>query len=222
MSVLKTINLCKTYRRGEERVYAVKDANLTVESGEFISITGTSGSGKSTLLNLCAGILRADHGSILIDGEDIVKYDSNKLAWVRREKIGYVFQHFNLMESFTVRENILMPALLKNTAPEPEYYKYLVETLGLSDREDYIPAELSGGQMQRVAIARALINKPSILLADEPTGNLDKNTSQEVVEVLQKLNKNGSALLLVTHDMDIAKKADNIYQISDGELKLVK
>jgi len=219
IAVLKTSNLLKTYKQGTNLIYAVNKVDFIVQKGQFIAITGASGSGKSTLLNLCAGIDKPSGGSVFIDDIDISRINSDELADIRRNKIGIVFQQFNLLSMMTVRENIIIPNLLNNSKPDKYYFEEIVETLGIADRLDHLPGELSGGQIQRTAIARALINKPSIIFADEPTGNLDKITSEEIINLFCKLHKHGNTIIMVTHDMGIAEKADIIYKMSDGKIE---
>lgn len=218
MAVLRTLNLLKTYKQGPNFIYAVDKVDFVVQKGQFVAITGASGSGKSTLLHLCAGIDMPSGGNVFIEETDISKIDSDKLAEIRRNKIGFIFQQFNLMEIMTARENIIIPSLLNNKKPDKQYFDEIAEMLGISDRLDHLPCELSGGQIQRVAIARALMNKPSILFADEPTGNLDKTTSDEIINLFVRLHSQGNTIILVTHDMDIARKADIIYKMSDGKI----
>lgn len=218
MAVLHTINLSKSYKQGNNRIYAVNDVTLAVEKGQFIAIMGASGSGKSTFLHLCAGFLTPDKGKIMIEDVDITSSNTEQLADIRRNKIGFVFQQFNLMPMMTARENIIIPSLLNEKKPDITYLEQLTNGLGIDDRLDHLPGELSGGQIQRVAIARALINRPSIILADEPTGNLDKATSDEIIDLFINLHKQGNTIIIVTHDPDIAKKADITYTISDGRI----
>lgn len=220
MSILRTLQLTKTYRQGTNIIYAVNDVHFVVEKGQFVAITGASGSGKSTLLHLCAGLDKPSGGSVYIENTDITKLSPDALAEIRRNKIGFVFQQFNLLSMMTVRENIVIPNLLNNKKPDKEYFDELVEALGISDRLDHIPSELSGGQMQRTAIARALINKPSIIFADEPTGNLDKSTSEEIISLFKAIHKRGNTIIIVTHDINIANHADVVYKMSDGLISL--
>ncbi|GHV13743.1 ABC transporter ATP-binding protein [Clostridia bacterium] len=221
MNILKTSKLLKTFKQGTNFIYAVNDVDFIVQKGQFISIIGTSGSGKSTLLHLCAGIDRVSGGNIFIDDVDITKLDSDKLADIRRNKIGLIFQQFYLLPMMTVKENIVVPNLLNNHKPDKFHFETIVETLGIADRLDHFPSELSGGQIQRVAIARALINKPSIILADEPTGNLDKQTSEEIISFFKLLNRQGNTIIMVTHDMNIAEQTDVIYKMSDGKINKI-
>lgn len=218
MAVLKTLQLKKTYKQGENFIHAVDDVDFIVQKGEFIAITGASGSGKSTFLHLCAGIDKPTGGSVIIDDTDITKADSEKFAEIRRNKIGVVFQQFNLLSMMTVRENIIIPNLLNDKKPDRKYFDEIVEMLQISDRLDHLPSELSGGQIQRAAIARSLINKPSIIFADEPTGNLDKATSDEIISLFKMIHSQGNTIIMVTHDISIANQADCIYKMSDGKL----
>ncbi len=221
MSILRTVELTKSYRQGSDTIYAVKNVTFSVEEGEFAVIIGPSGSGKSTLLHLCAGLAAPTSGKIILDGTELAARTPDELADIRRQKTGIVFQHFNLMPNLTARENIIIPCLIDNKQPNVRELSELAEILGIADRLGHLPSELSGGQMQRVAIARALINHPAVLFADEPTGNLDKATSAEIMNLLETLHKRGQTILLVTHDMDIASRADTVHRISDGVLETV-
>lgn len=218
MNILRTNKLLKSYRRGDNFIYAVNDVHFVVEKGKFVAITGASGSGKSTLLHLCAGMDRPSGGSVYIEDTDITKLSPDALAEIRRNKIGFVFQQFNLLSMMTVRENIIIPNLLNNKKPDKEYFDEIVEALGLSDRLEHIPGELSGGQMQRTAIARALINKPSVIFADEPTGNLDKATSEDIISLFKQIHERGNTVIIVTHDLNIASRADVVFKMSDGKI----
>jgi len=219
MEILKIQNLSKIYGKGENKVEALKNINLSINKGEFAAIVGASGSGKSTLLHLLGGLDRPTGGEVIIDGESIYKYKEEKLAIFRRRKIGFVFQFFNLIPVLDVEENISLPALMDNDKVDKKYLAEIIEILGLSDRKNHLPSELSGGQQQRVSIGRALLNKPSIILADEPTGNLDSKTSKEVVELLKITAKRyNQTLILITHDINIASMADRVITIQDGEI----
>lgn len=219
MVSLKVENLNKTYGKGENIVEALKSVNFTVEKGEFAAIVGASGSGKSTLLHLLGGLDRPTSGSVVIDGESIYNYREEKLAIFRRRKVGFVFQFFNLIPVLDVEENIALPALMDNDRVDRQYLSELIKLLGLEDRKNHLPSELSGGQQQRVSIGRALFNKPSIILADEPTGNLDSATSKEVVELLKfTAKKYNQTLILITHDVNIASTADRVITLQDGEI----
>lgn len=219
MEILKVENLNKTYGKGENIVEALKDINLSVNKGEFVAIVGASGSGKSTLLHLLGGLDRPTKGKVIIDGESIYNYKEEKLAIFRRRKIGFIFQFFNLIPVLDVEENIALPALLDNDKIDKSYLEEIIEILGLKERKNHLPSELSGGQQQRVSIGRALLNKPSIILADEPTGNLDSKNSKEVIELLKfTAKKYNQTLILITHDINIATMADRVITIEDGEI----
>jgi len=219
MEVLKVENLTKTYGKGENKVEALKNINLSVDKGEFVAIVGASGSGKSTLLHLLGGLDRPTSGSVVIDGESIYDYKEEKLAVFRRRKIGFVFQFYNLLPILDVEENIALPALLDNDKVDKIYLEELIKILGLSARRNHLPSELSGGQQQRVSIGRAVFNKPSIILADEPTGNLDTKNSKDVIELLKfTAKKYNQTLILITHDVNIAAMADRVITIEDGEI----
>lgn len=219
MEILKVENLNKTYGKGENKVEALKNINFSVSKGEFVAIVGASGSGKSTLLHLLGGLDRPTDGKVIIDGESIYNYKEEKLAIFRRRKIGFVFQFFNLIPVLDVEENIALPALLDNDKIDRSYLDEIISILGLTDRKSHLPSELSGGQQQRVSIGRALLNKPSIILADEPTGNLDSKNSKEVIEMLKfTARKYNQTLILITHDIKIAEMADRVVTIEDGEI----
>ncbi|MDU4939489.1 MAG: ABC transporter ATP-binding protein [Clostridium sp.] len=219
MVVIKTENLSKVYGKDGNKVIALDNVNIEIEKGEFVAIVGASGSGKSTLLHQVGGVDRPTSGKVIIDNEDIYKLKEEKLAIFRRRKIGFVFQSFNLIPVLSVEENIKMPALLDHQKVDKEYFKDLVNTLGISDRLNHLPSELSGGQQQRVAIARALINKPAIILADEPTGNLDSETSKEIMEMLKlSVRKYNQTAIVITHDLSIAENADRVIKIKDGKV----
>ncbi len=219
MSILEVKNLTKTYGKGDNLVKAVDDVSFNVEEGEFVAIVGASGSGKSTLLHMIGGVDTVTSGQILVDGEDIAKYNADKLAIYRREKVGIVYQFYNLIPVLTVSENIKLPVDLANKKPDQEYLNELIETLGLKERANYLPNQLSGGQQQRVAIGRALFNRPKLILADEPTGNLDKKSGDEIVSLLKEANeKYHQTIILVTHDLSIAEKASRIITVEDGKI----
>ncbi|KAA5805614.1 ABC transporter ATP-binding protein [Thermoanaerobacterium thermosaccharolyticum] len=220
MVILKTINLNKVYGKGENKVHALKDININVEKGEFLAIVGPSGSGKSTLLHLLGGLDKPTEGTVEIDGVDIYKLSEDKLAIYRRRNIGFVFQQYNLIPVLNVRENIEMPVRLDKKIPDKEYIDDLIEFLGLTERQRHLPNQLSGGQQQRVAIGRALAAKPSIILADEPTGNLDTKTTGEVMNLIKSsIKKYNQTLVLITHNENIAQSADRILSIVDGEIR---
>lgn len=219
MEILKVENLKKTYGKGENKVEALKNINLSVNKGEFVAIVGASGSGKSTLLHLLGGLDRPTSGNVVIDGESIYTYKEEKLAVFRRRKIGFVFQFYNLLPILDVEENMALPALLDNDKVDKVYLEELIKVLGLSERKHHLPSELSGGQQQRVSIGRAVFNKPSIILADEPTGNLDTKNSKDVIELLKfTAKKYNQTLILITHDVNIAAMADRVITIGDGEI----
>lgn len=219
MVVIKTINLEKVYGTKENKVVALDNINIEVNKGEFVAVIGASGSGKSTLLHQIGGVDRPTKGKVIIDNEDIYSLNESKLAIFRRRKIGFVFQSFNLIPVLTVEENIKMPALLDHQKIDKEYFDDLIKTLGLQNRLNHLPSELSGGQQQRVAIARALINKPSIILADEPTGNLDSETSKEIMEMLKlSIRKYNQTAIVITHDLSIAENTDRVIRIKDGKV----
>jgi putative ABC transport system ATP-binding protein len=219
MEILRVENLNKTYGKGENKVEALKNVNLSINKGEFVAIVGASGSGKSTLLHLLGGLDRPSEGKVIIDGESIYDYKEEKLAIFRRRKIGFIFQFFNLIPVLDLEENIALSALLDNEKIDNKYLDEIIEILGLTDRKSHLPSELSGGQQQRVSIGRALLNKPSIILADEPTGNLDSKNSKEVIELLKFTSrKYNQTLILITHDVNIASMADRIITIEDGEI----
>ena len=219
MEVLKVINLTKEYGDGAARVTALNKANFSVQKGEFVAIVGPSGSGKSTLLHLLGGVDKPSAGRVIIDNDDIYKLNDSDLAVLRRRKIGFIFQYYNLIPVLNVKENILMPLLLDYKKEDTEYTNELIKTLGLENRVNHLPSQLSGGQQQRVAIGRALINRPSIILADEPTGNLDTKNSKEIIELLKlSVKKYNQTLVIITHDPSIAEQADRVIRIEDGKI----
>ncbi|CCU84754.1 conserved hypothetical protein [Mesotoga infera] len=219
MEVLKTTGLRKVYGSGANAVIALKGAELSVEEGEFIAIVGPSGSGKSTLLHLLAGLDRPTAGSVHIDGKNLYAMTDTQLSIFRRRRIGFVFQFFNLIPVLTARENIELPLILDERKVDEPYLNELIRLMKLEDRVGHLPSALSGGQQQRVAIARALITKPAIVFADEPTGNLDSKTSQEVMDLLKiSARKFHQTLVIVTHEEDIAERADRIISLEDGEI----
>ncbi len=217
MENLRTEHLVKVYGKGENRVDAVNDVNISVERGEFVAIVGSSGSGKSTLLHMLGGVDRPTSGRVLIEDKDIYKLNDDKLAIFRRRQVGLIYQFYNLIPVLNVEENMTLPCELDGKKPDKEYFKELTETLGLAKRLMHLPNELSGGQQQRVAIGRAMMNRPAILLADEPTGNLDKKASDEIVELLKLSNRQyKQTIVMITHDLEIAKQADRVLIIEDG------
>ena len=219
MALIEVKNLSKIYGSGEAEVKALKNINLNIEQGEFVAIVGPSGSGKSTLLNLLGGVDKPSSGEVIIKGESIYKLREKELSILRRRKLGFVFQFFNLIPVLTAEENIEMPVLLDNGKIDKNYMNELLKLLGLEERRNHHPSELSGGQQQRVSIGRALANKPSIILADEPTGNLDSKNSKEVLELLKYCAKKyNQTLILLTHDINIAKSADRVITIEDGQI----
>lgn len=219
MVTLETINLGKIYGKKETSVHALKDANLKINKGEFVAIVGPSGSGKSTFLHLVGGVERPSNGTIKVDGQDICCLSDRELARYRRQKVGFVFQQYNLIPVLNVAENIELPVKLDNRKVDKDYINELMNLLGISERKNHLPSQLSGGQQQRVAIARALSAKPSIILADEPTGNLDTKTTEEVINLLKSsIKKYNQTLIMITHNENIAKKADRIISIVDGKL----
>lgn len=219
MEILRVENLVKTYGEGENVVNAVDNISLSVEKGEFTAIVGASGSGKSTLLHLIGGVDRPTSGKIIIDGNDISKMNDDKLAVFRRRHIGIVYQFYNLIPILTVEENITLPCDLDGRAVDKERLEMILDSFGLRARRKHLPNQLSGGQQQRTSIARALINNPSIVLADEPTGNLDSKSSDEVMSMLKMCHQSyGQTVVMITHNLDIAKQADRIITISDGKI----
>ena len=220
MELLRVENLSKSYRKGEAKVDALKNINLSIKKGEFIAIVGPSGSGKSTLLHLLGGVDKPTSGNVFINGINIYDLKEKDLAIFRRRNVGLIYQFYNLIPVLTVKENILLPAELDNRKIDKEYLEDLLKTLDLKERENHLPSELSGGQQQRTSIGRALINRPSIVLADEPTGNLDSKNSKEIVELLKvSVKKYNQTLIMITHDTNIALQADRVITIEDGIIK---
>jgi len=219
MKILEIKNLCKVYGKGETRVDALKDVSFDVEQGEFVAIVGPSGSGKSTLLHILGGVDVPTSGIVNISGTDIGKLDETKLAIFRRRNIGLIYQFYNLIPILNVEENLTLPILLDGKKPDKKLLADLVEKLGLGNRLRHLPNQLSGGQQQRVSIGRALMNHPAILLADEPTGNLDTENSREIISLLRKFNKeNNQTVIIITHDERIALSADRVITIEDGQI----
>lgn len=219
MTILRVENLSKIYGKGETAVKALDNVSLTVKEGEFVAIVGPSGSGKSTLLHLIGGVDRPTSGRVLIDNTDIYQLNETQLAIFRRRQIGLVYQFYNLIPVLTVEENITLPLLLDRHEVDRAHFEKIVKILGLEDRLNHLPNQLSGGQQQRVSIARALIANPAIILADEPTGNLDSKNSKEIIELLKMFNKTyNQTLIVITHDERIALQADRVISIEDGKL----
>jgi ABC-type lipoprotein export system ATPase subunit len=213
------VDVTKTFHRGRELVTAVNGVDLEVAAGEFVSVIGPSGSGKSTLLHLAGGLDRADTGTVLVDGEDVATMSAGALARLRRRQVGFVFQFFHLVPNLTVAENVALPLVLDGGRHTDQRVADLIERVGLAARAAHLPGELSGGEMQRVAIARALVNQPRLILADEPTGNLDRATGAEILAVLEEqVAQSGAALLMVTHDNAAAGRASRILHVVDGRL----
>ena len=219
MEILRTENLTKIYRNGENTVTAINNLSISVNKGEFISIIVSSGSGKSTLLHILGGVDKPTSGKVLFNGIDIYKLSNDELAIFRRREVGLIYQFFNLIPILNVQENIMLPCELDRRAVPETKLKELLEILGMENRKDYLPSQLSGGQQQRVAIGRSLINNPSIILADEPTGNLDSKSTAEIVALLKKANEQfNQTIIMITHDLEIAKNANRIIRIEDGEI----
>lgn len=219
MEILKCTDVTKVYGKGENRVAALNGINLSVERGEFVAVIGASGSGKSTLLHILGSVDSPTTGSVVVDGVPIENMRAADAAIFRRRKVGLVYQFYNLIPTLTIRKNILMPMLLDKRKPEETYFEKIVSTLGMEEKLEALPSQLSGGQQQRAAIARALIYRPAILLADEPTGNLDQKNSKEIIDLLKLSNRNlKQTILLITHDEKIALEADRIVTIEDGRI----
>ena len=220
MEILKVENLTKSYGKGEAKVDAIKNINLSINKGEFVAIVGPSGSGKSTLLHLLGGVDKPTSGKVYINDVDIYNLKEKDLSIFRRRNVGLIYQFYNLIPVLSVKENILLPAELDNRKIDKDYLYDLLKTLGLKERANHLPNELSGGQQQRTSIGRALINRPSIVLADEPTGNLDSKNSKEVLELLKlSVRKYNQTLIMITHDTSIALQADRVITIEDGTIK---
>ena len=219
MEILKVENLTKVYGKDNNKVIALDNVSFTVEKGEFIAIVGASGSGKSTLLHLIGGVDTPTSGKVFIDGQDIYKLNSDKLAIFRRREVGLIYQFYNLIPILTAEENITLPLELDNRKVDKFELNEIIKLLGLEKRRNHLPNELSGGQQQRTSIGRAIITKPAIILADEPTGNLDSKASEEVVTLLQKMNKDyKQTIIMITHNLEIASYADRIITIEDGKI----
>ena len=219
MKILETKNLCKTYGEGDTLVKALDNVSFSVEQGEFIAIVGPSGSGKSTLLHILGGVDVPTSGEVIINGTKISDLDETALAIFRRRQIGLIYQFYNLIPILTVEENLTLPLLLDGRKPDQKQIEMPVEKLGLENRLKHLPNELSGGQQQRVSIGRALLNSPALLLADEPTGNLDSENSKEIIKLLRQFNKeNKQTVIIITHDERIALSADRVIEINDGKI----
>lgn len=220
MEVVKVENLSKIYGKGENSVKALDNVSLTVEKGEFVAIVGASGSGKSTLLHIIGGVDNPTSGNVFVNGTDIFKLNRDKLAIFRRRQVGIVYQFYNLVPILTVEENIGLPIELDGRKVDEKDMEEILQLLGLSERRKHLPNELSGGQQQRTSIGRALITRPAVILADEPTGNLDTKASNEVMSILKKTNRDyNQTIIMITHNMEIAKSADRIIRIEDGKIK---
>lgn len=219
MEILKVENLTKIYGKDENKVIALDNVSFSVEKGEFVAIVGASGSGKSTLLHLIGGVDRPSYGKVYIDGKDIYSFNDDKLAIFRRRQVGLIYQFYNLIPILNVEENITLPLSLDNREVNKGKLDELLKLLGLEDRKTHLPNELSGGQQQRTSIGRALITNPTIVLADEPTGNLDSKASEEIVELLKRSNKDyKQTIIIITHNLEIAKEADRIIRLEDGRI----
>ena len=219
MEILRCENVRKVYGSGNNQVVALDHIDLSVEKGEFVAIVGASGSGKSTLLHILGSVDKPTEGKVLIEGTDISTMNRTQAAIFRRRKVGLVYQFYNLIPTLTVRKNILMPLLLDKRKPNQEYFDQIVQSLGIDDKLEALPGQLSGGQQQRAAIARSLIYRPALLLADEPTGNLDRKNGEEIIDLLKLSNRNlDQTILLITHDEKIALEADRIITIEDGKI----
>lgn len=219
MEILRVENLSKVYGKGTTQVTALDNISFKVEKGEFVAIVGASGSGKSTLLHLIGGVDRPTSGKVFIDGKDIYKFSDDELAIFRRRQVGIIYQFYNLIPILNIEENITLPLNLDNRDVDKKRLDKLINLLGLNNRRTHLPNQLSGGQQQRTAIGRAMITNPAIILADEPTGNLDSKSSDEIVELLKKSNRDyNQTIIMITHDMEIAKFADRIIKIEDGKI----
>lgn len=219
MELLEVKNISKTYGSGDTAVNALKGVSFSVPKGEFVAVVGESGSGKSTLLNIAGGIDTPTSGKVFIDGNDIFSMNERKLTIFRRRNIGFIFQSFNLIPELTVEQNIIFPVLLDYQKPDKKYLEELLAVLNLKERRDHLPSQLSGGQQQRVAIGRALFTRPALILADEPTGNLDTQNSSEVIALLKEASKKyAQTIVMITHNRSIAQAADRVLQVSDGVL----
>ncbi len=219
MEIMHCENLSKVYQASENKVIALDKVSLTLEQGSFTAITGPSGSGKSTLLHLLSGLDHPSGGRVIYQEVDLYKYRENQLAVLRRRRFGFVFQNYNLVRELTGWENILLPVMLDNRKADEEHLNHIIDLLGIRERLSHLPGAMSGGQQQRVSIARALANKPAMLFADEPTGNLDGKSGREVLTLLRQVNRElGITLVLVTHDLNVAEQADRVIQLEDGRI----
>lgn len=219
LEILKVEHLGKVYGKNETRVEALKDVSFTMDRGQFGAVVGVSGSGKSTLLNCIGGLDTASSGKVYIGGRDLFEMKENERTVFRRQNIGFIFQSFHLIQELNVEQNIIFPMLLDYRKPDQEYVEEIMEVLGLENRRKHLPGQLSGGQQQRVAIGRALIMRPALVLADEPTGNLDSRSSQDVMDLLCKASRHyQQTILMITHNMDLTSSADRVFQVMDGEL----
>jgi putative ABC transport system ATP-binding protein len=220
MEILKVENLCKVYGKNDTKVVALDNVSFSVNKGEFVAIVGSSGSGKSTLLHILGGVDRPTSGKVYVEDTDVYRLNEENLAIFRRRQVGLIYQFYNLIPILNVKENMTLPILLDNKKPDEKYLVELIDTLGLSKRINHLPNELSGGEQQRVSIGRALMNHPSILLADEPTGNLDSKASLEIMDLLKLSNKKyKQTIIMITHDHSLALKADRIITIKDGRIE---
>ena len=219
MEILKVENLCKTYGKGETQVKALKNVSFSMQKGEFAAVVGESGSGKSTLLNCIGALDEPDSGSVYLDGRTLFSMKENERTIFRRRNIGFIFQSFQLVPELNVEQNIIFPLLLDNRKAQPEQLEEILEVLGLKERRKHLPGQLSGGQQQRVAIGRALITKPMMILADEPTGNLDSGNSRDVISLLHQASKRyQQTILMITHNQNLASSADRVFRVADGVL----
>lgn len=219
MALIEARNIYKDFVSGVRTVKAVNDVGLTIEKGEMVAVTGPSGAGKSTLLQILAGLMKPSLGSVVFDGNDLYSMTKDKLSEYRRNHVSYIFQRYNLIPMLTAEENIAIPSLLNDVKPNEDVLHEITDTLGITERLEHFPSELSGGEQQRVAIARALINNPQCIFADEPTGNLDRNTTKDVMALFSKLNQDGRTIMIVTHDPEVAKYCNRVITIIDGKIK---
>lgn len=219
MEILRCEHLTKIYQTGEASIYALNDVSLSLESGSFTAVTGPSGSGKSTLLHLLSGLDKPSRGQVFYQGKDLYRYRDNQLSVLRRRRFGFVFQSYNLVKELTGYENILLPVMLDGKQPDETYLNQVIDLLGIRDRLDHLPGAMSGGQQQRFSLARALANKPAVLFADEPTGNLDGKAGREVLTLLATVSHElGITLVLVTHDTRVAEQAQRVIELRDGQI----